>query len=115
MRIGTIAIGAALALVTTPALAANTYLKCKIPKGDGTFAPWTLSVNEDAGRVTATHPKATRTVRASFTPDKIVWDRGDFSLDRTTLVLTLRPTLYGKPIGKPYSGQCEIDEKKRAI
>lgn len=115
MRTITIAIGSALALAATPAFAANTYLKCEIPKGDGVFTSWALSVNEDAGRVTATHPKATRTVRASFTPDKIVWDRGDFSLDRTTLILTLRPTLYGKPIGEPISGQCKIDERKRAI
>lgn len=115
MKLVTLAIAATFALVAQPALAQTTYLKCEMPLGRGGFEAWSLAVNEDAGRVTATHPSATRTVRASFTPDHIIWDEGDFSLDRVTLVLTIRMRLFGKPLGEPRSGQCEVDARERAI
>lgn len=107
------AIGAAF--ISQPALAATIYLDCAMPDGKGGSSAWTISVNEEASRVTVAHPLATRTLAASFTPDNIVWDGGDFTLDRTTLVLTRRPTFRGEPLGKPDSGQCQISAKKRAI
>lgn len=115
MRSKSIVIAVGLLLASQPALARTIYLSCEMPLSAGAVEPWTIAVNEEAGRVTATHPKATRTVRASFTPDHIIWDRGDFSLDRVTLVLTIRMTLFGKPLGEPRSGQCEIDSRERAI
>lgn len=109
------ALTAALVLITQPALAGTVYLDCSMPDGNGGQAPWTISLNEEASRVTVNHPLATRTLMASFTPDSIIWDSGDFTLDRTSLVLTRRPTFRGEPLGKPDSGQCKISTKKRAI
>jgi hypothetical protein len=108
-------LAAALAAFAQPALADTIYLDCLMPDGNGGQAAWTISLNEEASRVTVSHPLATRTLTAAFTPDKIIWDNGDFTLDRTSLVLTRRPTFRGEPLGKPDSGQCRISEKKRAI
>lgn len=109
------ALAVASLLVTQPAFAATIYLDCQMADGNGGLSPWTISLNEEASRVTVTHPLATRTLTASFTPDVIIWDNGDFSLDRTTLVLTRRPTFRGEPLGRPDSGQCAVNSKKRAI
>lgn len=109
------AASAALAMIAQPALAAPVYLDCSLPDGKGGQSPWTISLNEEASRVTVTHPLATRTLTASFTPDSIIWDSGDFTLDRTSLMLTRRPTFRGEPLGKPDFGQCRISTKKRTI
>lgn len=110
-----LALTTALLAMAQPALAATIYLDCSMPDGKGGQAPWTISLNEEASRVTVTHPIATRTLTASFTPDNIIWDGGDFTLDRTSLVLTRRPTFRGEPLGNPDSGQCKISSRKRAV
>lgn len=115
MRAIYFSVTAALAMSAQPALAATVYLDCSLPDGKGGQAPWMISLNEEASRVTVTHPLATRTLTASFTPDRIIWDSGDFTLDRTSLMLTRRPTFRGEPLGKPDSGQCNISTKRRAI
>ena len=106
---------ATLLTVGQPAFATTVYLDCSMPDGNGGLAPWTISLNEEASRVTISHPLATRTLQASFTPDSVIWDSGDFTLDRTSLELVRRPTFRGEPLGKPDSGKCKISAKKRAI
>lgn len=115
MRSIYLALTTALVTIAQPAFANTIYLDCTMPDGNGGQAPWTISINEEASRVTVTHPMATRTIPASFTPDNIIWDNGDFTLDRSTLVLTRRPTFQGQPLGATDSGQCKISTKKRAI
>lgn len=106
---------AALVTIAQPVSASTIYLECSMSDGKGSQAPWTISLNEEASRLTVTHPVATRTLTASFTPDKVIWDGGDFTLDRTSLVLTRRPTFRGEPLGPPDFGKCEISTRKRAI
>ncbi len=108
-------LAACLVALPSTANAASVYLECSLPDGKGGMAAWSLNVNEEQSMVTVAHPLATRNVPASFLPDKITWDKGDFTLDRTTLVLVRRPTFQGMPLGKPDSGQCKVSERKRAI
>lgn len=109
------ALVAGISAFAQPAFAGTTYLDCSMPDGKGGQSPWTIAVNEEASRVTVAHPRATRTVMASFTPDNIIWDGGDFTLDRTSLKLVRRPSFRGEPLGDPDSGQCKISTKQRAI
>jgi hypothetical protein len=58
-----------------PAAAKVVELDCMMTNGDKDV-PWQVSLNEEEGKVTYSHPNATVTRPAQFTPDAVVWDNG---------------------------------------
>ena len=103
-------------IASSPAIAAPVHLSCFLTTTSGVKQDWSISLNEEAGTVTYSHPLATATEKATFTPDKVLWSKGDFSIDRSTLEFTRDATFGGliKSQGADH-GQCKISTKKRAI
>ncbi|HEY0148665.1 MAG TPA: hypothetical protein VGB70_06635 [Allosphingosinicella sp.] len=105
----------ALTAFASPAAAAPVFLECTLDTKEGK-QPWSISLNEEAGMITFSHPYATMTQRAIFTPDKVMWSEGDLSIDRTTLKFTrsLRLLASKQPPEVTY-GSCAVSQKKRAF
>lgn len=112
-----VATALAIFALAEPALAQPIYLDCQMPqeKNSTTMVPWTIALNEEAGTVTWSHPLATNTGRAQFTPDHVIFSDGGLTIDRTTLQLKRQVVFRGEKIGEPDYGQCRISERKRAI
>ncbi len=109
-------IGAVLLMgAASPAIGAPVYLDCVLQREKGP-QPWTLSLNEEAGTVTATHPMATYTEKASFTPDAVLWgsEMVQNSVDRSTLAFTQTLSI-GSTYKKTEQGHCKLSERKRAF
>lgn len=114
MRIKMLGLALAVA-VCSPAVAAPIYLDCWLPAKPSGQQPWSISLNEENASVTFSHPLATVTEKALFTPDEITWSKGDMKIDRTTLQFTRRMTFGGLIAPRPADvGQCKVSAKKRA-
>ena len=102
------------AAIATPALAAPVYLDCVLQRPDGP-QKWTLSLNEEQATVTYSHPLASGTTKAIFTPDAVTWgpDWITNRIDRSTLEFTqIAQIASERSVAR---GACKISTRKRAF
>lgn len=97
--------GLALLLLTTPtiALAEPVYLICDFSIDSVSFG---LDEQQGSASILITSSGSTRTVPATFTPDKVIIDEGDviWTVDRRNLDFSREFTL----ISSKNNGHCEI-------
>lgn len=112
-------LGAALALVSSPALAEPVYLVCSLAnaKGEGriTLDVTVIEDTEKAGFVIKETGLSLQGLDAAFTPTTVTWAtrRGaltsQYSIDRTTLHMVERSEVVGTLLER--TGKCDLAAK----
>lgn len=108
----------AFALVTTPTVlfAAPVSLDCYlISSKDGVRDAFEIQLNEEAESASYVleSGKVVRW-RALFTPSKVVFGDGAFTIDRATLDFSRRNLFFDMDLGTDY-GKCSVITAKRAF
>lgn len=110
----------AFALLTTPAtlFAAPVSLDCHVINSkDGRTSNFEIELNEETESASYPHPSGPDRVvryRAFFTPGKVLFGDGTFTIDRTTLAFSRRNIFGGMDLGTDY-GACVVRTVKRVF
>jgi len=111
---------AVLLLSTIPnaAYAAPVDLKCYLETESGR-QDWAITLNEETGTVTYSHPMRTATVKAIFTAEEVIWSYGDLKINRVNLSFVrdlglMGPRTLAHQLGGA-RGQAYLDEAKRKL